>query len=432
MGMHDAILRVVLHDNPWLRGAELGAWYASHLPERHIARTLRLQATRRVCLVIGPRQAGKSTLIWKHLADAQRPALYLNCEEAAIREWCSSAASFLADIEDIAARPAALFFDEVQRLPDAGLFLKGLVDRRPPMSIYATGSSSFDLEAKTRESLAGRASRHLLLALSVAEMVGKPPRGRLLADRQHAHATERALLYGGYPDVVLGDQPEQELAGLVEAFVLRDASDRLRVQRPSAFRMVLELAARQTGSLCNYSEWAALAHISNDTVDDYVGLLEQTHVLRTLRPFFGGKRAELTRARKVFFLDNGIRNVLFGGFEPSGRRADRGALLESLVFSEIAKAVSPLLDDVGYWRSKAGAEVDFVVRHRGRLAAVEVKAGSTGGRLTRSARSFLDAYHPALLLVVSTDAPRETTHGATQVRWLRPWEVGAALAPVLG
>ncbi|MBI4704489.1 MAG: ATP-binding protein [Deltaproteobacteria bacterium] len=430
--MHDALLRVVLQDNTWLERGDVAPWCAGHLPEPFLARKLVLRAKDRVCLVVGPRQAGKSTLIWKHLAQRGRAALYLNCEEPAIREWTSSAATFMSELGQLGKRPAALFLDEVQRLPEAGLFLKGLVDRRTAMTLYATGSSSFDLAAATRESLAGRAERHLLLPLSIAEAAGRVPPARALADRRYAAAARRMLLYGGYTTVVLGPQPEAELAGLVEAFVVRDASDRFRVQRLPAFRRILELAAGQVGSLCNYSEWAAVAGISNDTVDDYVGLLEETHIVRTLRPFAGGRRSEVTRARKIFFLDNGIRNVLCGGFAPERSRADRGALHENLVLTEIAKTVSPLLDDICYWRSKAGAEVDFVVRHRGRLAGVEVKAGAAGGRLSRSARSFLEAYRPELMLVVSEDPPRMTRHGTTRVRWIRLWEVAPALAAFLG
>jgi predicted AAA+ superfamily ATPase len=209
------------------------------------------------------------------------------------------------------------------------------------------------------------------------------------------------MVYGGYPTVLTSSDPRRELASLVEAFVVRDASDRFRIHHTAALRKILELAASQIGNLVNLSEWAALSNVSNDTVADYCRLLEETHVLRLVRPFVGGKRAEITSARKVFLLDNGIRNQLFGGFQPAAGRSDRGALLEGLVFSELAKTVKPLLDGLYTWRSKSGAEVDFVVQHQGRLLACEVKAGDSRGILSRSARSFLEAYQPEQLLIVS-------------------------------
>ncbi len=337
------------------------------------------------------------------------------------------AGEFLADCEDLAPGVPALFFEEVQRLDEAGLFLKGLVDRRTGKRLYATGSSSFDLEAQTRESLAGRAARTLLLPLSLEEFsatVGGSP--RLAESAMDEHVRTR-LVYGSYPPVVLSSDVERTLAELVEAFVVRDASDRFRIRHFGALQKVLELAASQVGNLVNFSEWAALAGISNDTVAEYCRLLEETHVLRLVRPFVGGKRAEITSAPKVYFVDNGIRNQLFGGFGAVDARADRGALLENLVFSELAKLTNPLLEPFRYWRSKSGAEVDFVVQLKGRLIACEAKAGDSRGRLTRSARSFVDAYAPERFLVVNQASHPEQSFGATTVQFIRPWELHLVL-----
>lgn len=132
----------------------------------------------------------------------------------------------------------------------------------------------------------------------------------------------------------------------------------------------------------------------------------------------GGKRAEITGARKVFFIDNGVRNQLFGGFGPLAERGDRGALLENFVFSELAKTLDPLLDGLSSWRSKSGAEMDFVVEHQGRLLAVEVTAGDSRGNLSRSARSFVEAYQPEQLLVVHSGAMLATELEQTAVCFL--------------
>ncbi len=421
--MDAALIRALRTDNPWLRGESLQDWLSYRIPDAYLARRLDLEAKdERVILVVGPRQAGKSTLIWKTLARRGEPVLFLDCEDPSIRGWLKSPAGFLGDLEDLvpaAQTPCALFFEEVQALPDAGLFLKGLVDRRTGRKIYATGSSSFDLEAATRESLAGRARRNLLLPLSLHE-IAATLRGsgalRRLALREQA---EQLVVYGSYPRVRLSRRPENELTELLEAYVIRDASDRFRIQHLAAWRQILRLAASQIGNLCNFSEWAAVAGISNDTVTEYCHLMEQTHILRLVRPFVGGKRAEITRAPKVFFLDNGIRNQLHGGFQPWNDRTDRGALLENLVFTELAKNLNPLLDSVRYWRSKSGAEVDFVVEHRDRIWALEVKAGEARGRLSRSSRSFIDAYAPERFLIVSAERGEEQKLGTTRVLFLR-------------
>ena len=328
---------------------------------------------------MSPRQAGKSTLAWWTLHQAELPTLLLNCEEPALRSWLRSPALFLDDLGQIVDRPPALLLEEAQWLEEAGLFLKGLVDRRYPAPILVTGSSSFHFEARTRESLAGRARRTLLLPLSYAELAADIHGPPLARKRARAELQERLLRFGGFPAVVKAEDPADELAALVEAFIIRDASDRFDIRNLPAFRRLLGLVASQVGSLSNHSEWAAHLGISSDTVASYVGLLEDAHVLRSQRPYAGGKRAELLQRPKVYFIDNGIRNQVFGGFGPLAQRADAGALHESLALSEILKSIPPLLVGVHHWRTRSGAEVDFVLEHRGRLLAVEVKAGDARG-----------------------------------------------------
>jgi uncharacterized protein len=439
--MDESLIRAVRTANPWLRGEPLGPWFARYLPAVYVRRQLRVVADHRVVLVVGPRQAGKSTVIWKTLADAGGPALYLNCEDPSIRTWLQSPALFLADLEELAPAVPALFFEEVQALPEAGLFLKGLVDHRTGKKIYATGSASFDLEAKTRESLAGRARRHLLLPLSISEIAAasdgpegpaEARPGAALRRAELADTIERLLVYGSYPTVYMAAERREELATLVESFIVRDASDRFRIRHVAALRKILELAASQIGNLCNFSEWAALAGVTHDTVAEYCRILEDTHVLRMLRPFIGGKRAELTKASKAYFLDNGIRNQLFGGFAAARHRADRGALVENLVFSELYKHLNPLLDSIRYWRSKSKAEVDFVVEHQGRVLACEVKAGDVRGKISRSARSFIDAYRPQRFLVVHDGARDTLDLDGTPVELLGLVDLDPAVCRFLG
>lgn len=423
--LDEATRRVLLADNPWLAGDPLEPWFAEHLCDPFVARHTELAAEEAVTLVVGPRQVGKSTLIWHTLRDKGRPFLYLNGDEPSIRAWLSSPALFFEEVRALAGALPDLFFEEVQRLEEPGLFLKGLADRRPGVEIFASGSSSFELEAKTQESLAGRALRARLLPFSLAERgaVASRELAPLALEEAKGRDLAAALLHGGFPRVVLSKDPQVTLARLVEAYVIRDASERFRIRHLAAFRKVLELAASQIGNLVNLSEWAAIAGVSNDTVADYVAIAESTHVLKLVSPFVGGRRAELTARPKVYFIDNGIRNQLFGGFPPLRERADRGALMENLVLGEIMKSMNPLLDRVCYWRTKSGAEVDFVVEHRGRLLALEVKVGDPRGRVTRSSRSFIEAYKPEALLVVSTTQAGETEVLGVPVRFILPWEV---------
>jgi predicted AAA+ superfamily ATPase len=361
-----------------------------------------------------------------------KPVLFVDCQETRVREWCRSAPIVLGDLEGLLSGRVTLFFEEVQHLEEAGLFFKGLVDRRPGVPILITGSSSFRLRSRTRESLAGRASRTRLFPFSFEEVcwgTERTPdvaRRLLIEDR-----LERHLVYGGYPEVWLSDSPETLLTDLVEAVILRDASDLFRIGRPDAFRRVLRLAASQAGNLVNLSEWASIAGVSRDTVASYVEILESSHILAAVPPFVGGRRAELTSTPKVYLVDNGIRNRLLHDFKPLFDRADKGPMFENWVFSELWKAL-PEGATLHFWRSASGAEVDFVLSRGDRTVAVEAKA-TAGSRavLSRAARSFLQAYEPSHFLLVQQGVDRREKHGASEVRWVSPTRLASSVSESL-
>jgi predicted AAA+ superfamily ATPase len=431
---------ILLRDNPWLQDpAGLPGWLRLRLPPIYLPRSAAARARERwseadrAHLVIGPRQAGKSTSLWSYLSERGQPALFVDCEQALVREWCRSAPLFLADLEGLVERPVTLFFEEIQHLEEAGLFLKGLIDRKIGVPVLVTGSSSYHLGARTRESLAGRASRTRLLPLSFSEvcqdLADKPA---LLRQRAEEERFARHLVFGGYPSVWLSGNPEALLTDLLEAMVLRDASDLFKIARPDAFRQLLRLLAGQAGSLVNLSEWASVLGISRDTVASYLDILESSHLIVILAPFAGGKRVELTARPKVFLLDNGLRNRLLHDFRPLEERTDAGALLESWVATELWK-ILPDGATLHFWRSASGAEVDFVLVRGDRILPVEVKA-SRGERPTpsRSLRSFLEAYQPATALVLNLSLAHGVRVGETAVEWILPNQLARRIGEELG
>jgi predicted AAA+ superfamily ATPase len=424
---------ILIRDNPWVRDpGVLSGWLTSAVPEDYIPREAAAGArwgeAGRAHLVIGPRQAGKSTMLRAWLASLGAPALVIDCEQRLVQDWCRSAPLFLDELESLLDPVVPLLFDEVQHLDEAGLFLKGLVDRRYPCPILVTGSSSWHLGAGTRESLAGRATRTRLLPFSLAEVshyLADRPGG--LRERITVELLARHLVRGGYPEVWLSRNPVPLLLDLVDAFVVRDASDLFRIDRPELFRRLMQLVAGQVGQLVNYAEWSALLGLSRPTVASYLAILEEAHVVQTVPPFAGGKRSELTKRPQVFMLDCGLRNQLLGDLRPFDNRTDRGPLLENWVFTELAKALPPN-HTLHFWRSTSGAEVDFVVAGPGRLLAVEVKASRLGRpKLPRAARSFIEAYSPERLVVVNLGFSHQDRVGETDVLWRPPHQLRQTL-----
>lgn len=430
--MDTSTLAFLRLSNPWLDRPELGGEFiARHLPPRILPR-LRVgedwPVPGKAHLLIGARQVGKSTFLWDLFRRLRRAPLLLNAEEPSVRAACRSAVALAADLGALLAPEVPVLLEEAQHLEEAGLLIKGLTDLALPNPIFVTGSSSYHLRARTRESLAGRAVRAQLHPFSFAELAGdlsaEPPLLRA------SHLRERCLrqaVVGGYPEAWLSEHPADVLLRLREAFILRDASDLQRVRNLDAFRRLLRLAATQVGSLVNLAEWAAITGVSRPTVAAHLDILEECHLVRRVPPFAGGKRAELTHDPKVYFCDNGLLCSVLGRTERFEERTDRGPLLENLVGAELLKHLDPLgpLDALRFWRSKAGAEVDFVLERPDGLVGVEVKASEAPRRaLSRSSRSFLEAYRPARFYVVGLGAEGQERVGGCEIRWVGPERVG--------
>lgn len=399
----------ILQYNPWLTQPEQAdALMRRFLPERYVAREVEPAELRndRSLLIVGPRQSGKSTLAWSLLQSRAPHILYLNLEDPLLRSALGAAIELVSLVRERYPFISALFLDEAQHLTDAGLFVKGLVDERPGIPILVTGSSSFHLMSKTRESLAGRADRLRLLPFSMKELMQEENPANSAAARHIGETIFlRQMIHGSYPAVYLAPSDQDRiriLSDLTESLILRDVSDLFRIKRIDVFRKLLSLLAGQTGNLVNFSELASICRVDAATIHAYAEILEEGHIVKIVRPFAGGKRRELTTSPKIYFVDNGIRNQLLNAFsEDISMRTDKGALMENWVFSELYKRL-PLTATIQFWRSKAGGEVDFVIEQAGRIEALEVKAAVLERpQISRSMRSFVDAYHPERFVVVN-------------------------------
>jgi uncharacterized protein len=427
--MQPLLQDVILAANPWLeRPGVFAAATAHRVPDPFQERRLRgmedWPLPGKAHVIIGARQVGKSTLLWHWFRDRDLPPLFINAEEPAIRAWCSSPTLVLADIRGLIHPGTPVFIDEAQHLDDAGLLLKRLLDGGLPNPLFVTSSSSFHLQAWTREDLAGRATRHVLHPISLAEFAAdeaeQPP---LLAGRARRRTALRQAVHGSYPEVWFSADPHRVLAQLVEAFVVRDASDLFKIHHLGAFRTLLGLLAGQVGNLVNTSEWANICDISRGTVASYLDILQESHVAHMVRPFAGGKRAELTSRPKLYLCDNGIRNVLARQLTPFDERIDRGILLENWVGAELRKHLDPLhpMDELRYWRTSGGAEVDFVLTRPDGIVGIEVKATALKSpRLTRSSRSFIEAYAPVRFVVINLGYEGTERLDDTTISWVGP------------
>lgn len=158
------------------------------------------------------------------------------------------------------------------------------------------------------------------------------------------------------------------------------------------------------------------------TISKFINILKETYITRYLPPYVSAKRNEIKSAHKCFFIDNGLRNFSVKLFNALSDRPDKVAILENLVFTELLKKVS-ISDMLYFWRTKAGAEMDFVFIKDGIVIPIEIKSGSAvPGRYPRSFHSFLNRFSPESAVFLNRDVFKIDQIGHTKVFCIPvPW-----------
>lgn len=397
----DSKLVAQIHQyNPWLRDKNVPVLTQNSYITRYQAKHLENPVLDKlVTILVGPRQAGKTTLgkiLCQELLRQGRfqQLLYLTCDSPLIRDWLDGVQIINELIEEFNLSQFILFIDEVQRLENPGLFLKALIDLQLPIKLLVTGSSQLEIRSKVQEHLTGRQFEAVVLPLSYEEL-------------GPALNVELQLTYGCYPQIILEKERQLLLSQLYQNYINRDIIEILRVGNPLVLEKIMSLIAHSSGQLLNYQTLANDCHVSVSMIRNYLSVLEKTYVLQTLFPFTGNKRTEITSNPKCYFLDNGFRNQALGNFSLLLNRTDKGLLVESAVFQELVKYKAQHFLDIKlyFWRTKGGAEVDFIFyKNQECFYPIEVKYQNLKQpKISRSFRSFVDAYQPKKGFIVTQE-----------------------------
>jgi hypothetical protein len=368
--------------------------------ERMLTNQIRERIGRKkAILILGPRQTGKTTLAKTILAEHPGKSLYLNADEPFDRQRLTNVSS--SQLRQLIGANDFVVIDEAQRVPNIGLTLKLLVDQLPEKQVLATGSSALDLSNTINEPLTGRLFTFHLLPVSWQEWASHI--GHLEAER----ALEQRLLYGSYPDVLNnpGDEPAM-LTSLAAGYLYKDLLSFGNVRKPEILEKLLQSLALQMGNEVSYNELANLLRVSKDTITNYIDLLEKSFIIFRLPPFSRNLRTEIATSRKVYFYDNGIRNMLINNFNPLELRTDKGALWENFLISERKKRnlYAQYLHNSFFWRTHQGQEIDYVEDAGGQISAYEFKWNPN--RKAKMPATFAAAYPNANWSVVNTESFR--------------------------
>jgi len=333
-------------------------------------------------VVVGARQVGKTTLIKKILKD--KDYLFLDADDPSTRSLLQSPTTeqirtFIGDYKYV-------FIDEAQRIPGIGLTLKIITDQFKNVQLFVSGSSSFDLGNVLNEPLTGRKWEYELFPVSWEEYENKI--GVIKSEQQ----IQNRLLYGLYPEVINNQGKEREtLKNLLNSYLYRDILAFSDIRKPEVLEKLLQALALQMGSEVNYNELSQLIGINKITVQKYIDILEKGYVVFRLNSFSRNIRNEIKQNRKIYFYDNGIRNIIIGNFNQLDLRVDKGVLWENFLVSERRKQnlYKDTFAKMYFWRTKQQQEVDFVEEHNGQIVGFEFKWNS---KKTRFPQTFIEAY----------------------------------------
>ena len=341
---------------------------------------------RKVLVLTGARQVGKTTLL-HDLFDGQE-MLWLNGDDPAVRSRLDIIT--LAGIKDLIGGYKIVVIDEVQRVLNPGLLLKMMIDNFPEVQFVATGSSALEISDKVFEPLTGRHILFHLYPFAQAEIY--PTKSSFELEQQLPFH----LRYGSYPDVVLNpNDAEVLLKNLAGQYLYKDVLVWKDIRKPELLDKLLKLLAYQVSSEVSIHELANTLKVKSETVENYIDLLEKSFVIFRLNSYSTNDRKEVTKMRKIYFWDNGIRNAIIDDFRPLELRNDIGALWENFLVSERLKmkAWNDNSAKSYFWRNKQQREVDYIEEQYGELSAFEMKWNSE--KKHKVTLAFTNAYPTA-------------------------------------
>lgn len=355
--------------------------------KRFVERRVREALSDTPCvLVIGPRRAGKTTLVKKLEADGRK---YLTLDDQTTLEAArADPVGFIRGLD----RP---IIDEIQRAPELLLAIKKSIDDDYRAGRFLlTGSANVLTLPRVADSLAGRMETIHILPLARAEITGRTPsfldsvfNGRLPPAKDLAVGDDliRLALTGGFPEAISRDNERRRQdwsRAYLTSVLTRDLRDIAEIEKLTELPKFVRLLAEHAAQLVNYSAFGTGINVNYKTSQRYVALLEQVFLVSTLQPWYTNAIKRLVKTPKLHFLDTGLLSVSKGlTFERvTAKRVAFGSVLENFVFSEIMKLMtgSDLRLEPHHFRDQGKREVDIVLeRDDGTVVGIETKASAT-------------------------------------------------------
>jgi uncharacterized protein len=383
-----------------------------------------------IIVLHGARQVGKThILIWlkDFLEEKKERVYYMDLEDSRLRRLLDlGVGEFIDHLREEGFEPeddskVFVMIDEIQYLQNPSELLKIVADHHKNIKLIVSGSSSFEIKSKFKDSLVGRTVNFEVFNLSFQEYL-------MFRDYHYdssVKATEKKqeelrlmfkeyVLFGGYPKIALTsavELKEKRLQQIIDTYIRKDVKELANVDNVEGFNKLLEVLASQSGQLVNINELSNTCNLAAATVERYLFILEETYIIKLIRPFHKNIRSELFKTPKVFFYDSGLMQMLW---LKSLQKEIIGSVFETGIFAELAKKYGR--KNIYHWRTKDKREIDFVLKKANQLVPMEVKINFNRAELS-ALKFFTKNYQVESQAVVALDGYENKQDQ------LYPWEV---------
>ncbi len=365
-----------------------------------------------VVILLGPRQVGKSYILkWlKGRLEKERiQTSFFDLEnpQTLLQFTRPDAEVFKL----LTGSGRVVFIDEFHYLKNASKLFKAVYDSKHRVKIFASGSSSIEIHKHLKESLAGRRYLLKVMPLTVRELEKK------IGEKAHDYY----LRFGGLPGVINKKNRQERmnhLQELVQTYLIKDIKGLIKEENIRAFNMLLYLLAQSQGSLVSVESLSREIGLTARSVQKYIDIMQHTFVLGVLSSFSRNLGNELKKSKKYYLYDIGIRNALIKDFRGIARRGDTGSVLESAVYLNLTSNLMPN-EDLKFWRTRDGKEVDFVLIRDRQPIPIEVKSNLKKMDVPGGLEAFLRKYPDiSNAYVVNNSLEGEVKHQKTKVRFI--------------
>jgi uncharacterized protein len=366
-----------------------------------------------IVTILGPRQAGKTTLARGMLDDYE----YANLETPEIRQYArDDPKAFLAQFK------GNVTIDEIQRVPELLSYIQTIVDANQRNGQFVlTGSHQLELRQAISQSLAGRTSIVNLYPFSIRE----------LSDAGITFERPEDYIYRGFlPRLYDQNQrPTQAYSNYYQTYVERDVRQLINLKDFALFEKFMKLLAGRVGQLMDYTSLANDVGVSATTIKHWLSILEASFIVYKLPPYFENFGKRVVKSPKYYFIDTGLLAFLLGIEKPDQISRDPlvGQMFENLIVIECLKtqANQGKLPNLYFFRDSRGNEVDILHQSGRELTAIEVKASSTYQASLLKGLKSMSALSPMVThshLVYAGD-PMTFSNNITALRYDRVSEI---------